>query len=114
MSATFSALVGDMGVLEEGIMSGGQLGTASFAGALTLEPGGGGTMVVTEGPFQGATGTWSAQLGGVPVVAIPTLGAVGVIGLSLLLSSVGVFVLRRPWRRPDPESSAVSPASIRD
>lgn len=78
-----------------GMLSGGNLGDAFFDGsvvaeALTLN----GTIGVETGPFGGAGGTWSGLLGG-SAQAIPTLDAVGLVLLALLLVGLGWMVLAR-------------------
>jgi hypothetical protein len=100
MSANFSALVGPAGELLSGQMSSQEFGSATFEGSLSRAPGGSGSTTVTQGPFTGTTGSWSAQLGGIPVVAIPTLGVLGLASLIVLLIGSGLLLLRRRSSQP--------------
>lgn len=95
MSANFSALVGPAGELLSGLMFSEEFGSSSFEGSLSRAPGASGTTTVTQGPYAGTTGTWSAQLGGIPVVAVPTLGVLGLASLIVLLIGSGLLLLRR-------------------
>lgn len=91
----------------------GTLGSASFSGTLSSPSpgvpalllaafqggGSGGDIDVTEGPFAGASGTWSATL----LAPVPTLTPVALLVLVILLLTVGAFALRR-----DPDARAGS------
>lgn len=69
-------------------------GVTSFSGTLSPNPGGQGTLAVTQGDFIGTDGTWMAvlqQFG----VSIPTLGRWGVAVLTVLLLAAGAWVLSR-------------------
>lgn len=72
---------------------GGDLGTLDFSGQISPNPGGGGDFNVRQGPFAGAMGVWAAQLIE-SVLQIPTLTAVGLTLLTLLLLGVGTLLLR--------------------
>jgi hypothetical protein len=79
----------------QGSMDGGtQFGMASFGGEISPEQGGGGESAVEQGPFAGASGTWTAVLTqqgeGIPV-ATP----VGLTLLVLVLLAVGSALLRQ-------------------
>lgn len=77
------------------LLGGGAFGTAMFTGTVGPERGSaGGTFDVQQGPFAGAGGTWSAVLGE-PVLAIPSLGRVGIALLVVLLAASAAVVLRR-------------------
>jgi hypothetical protein len=71
----------------------GPLGMLSFSGSLTPNPGGGGTFDVTQGAFMGASGSWAAQLAQ-NILEIPTLTAVGLTLLTLLVLGAGYVILR--------------------
>lgn len=72
----------------------GQLGAVDFSGSISPNPGGSGTFSVTQGPFTGETGTWTAeQLSS--ILVIPTLTGLGLTALVILLLAGGTFVLYR-------------------
>ncbi len=86
--------------LEMGMLMGGQLGTAQWAGTVSpafVEGTGvtGGDFFVDSGPFSGSGGTWSAQRGQPPVLTIPTLTRVGLVVLVVLLLGAAGLLLRR-------------------
>jgi len=72
---------------------GGDLGTLDFSGQISPNPGGGGDFIVRQGMFAGAMGVWAAQMVE-SVLQIPTLTAVGLTLLTLLLLGVGTLLLR--------------------
>jgi hypothetical protein len=96
MSANISGTVAG-GVIETGMLEGGNLGTASFTGSLLNNkaegPMSGGTMVLT-GPFAGAMGMWTAFVGNA-VSAIPVLGPVGIAVMVGILLTVALLFLHR-------------------
>ena len=69
-------------------------GNASFSGAISPNPGGGGTMVVNQGPFTGSVGNWSAVLQQ-SLLEIPELTPAGLAILTLLLLASGAWLLGR-------------------
>lgn len=77
-----------------GTIDGGQLGLADFTGTISPNPGGDGTMSVSEGPFAGSSGTWLAELQQ-SVLEIPNLTPLGLGLLTLLLLAAGGWVLSR-------------------
>lgn len=77
-----------------GTIDGGQLGLADFSGTISPNPGGDGTMAVSEGPFAGSSGTWLAELQQ-SVLEIPNLTPLGLGLLTLLLLAAGGWVLSR-------------------
>lgn len=77
-----------------GTIDGGQLGLADFSGTISPNPGGDGTMSVSEGPFAGSSGTWLAELQQ-SVLEIPNLTPLGLGLLTLLLLGAGGWVLSR-------------------
>ena len=85
----------EMGML----IGGGQFGTAQWTGTVaSLAEGGGvtgGDFVVDSGPFSGASGSWSAQRGEPPALAIPTLSTVGAVVLVAVLLAAAALLLRR-------------------
>jgi hypothetical protein len=85
-----------------GMVMGGDLGESDFIGTLAanlaLQGGGNtvsGTTTVTSGPFAGATGTFDAVQGTVPVVEVPASSTVGLVVLVAILLVVGGLLLRR-------------------
>lgn len=72
---------------------GGDLGALNFSGQISPNPGGGGDFNVTQGMYMGLTGTWAAELLE-SVLQIPTLTAVGLTLLTLLLLGAGALLLR--------------------
>lgn len=69
-------------------------GVTSFSGILSPNPGGQGTLAVTQGDFLGTDGTWMAvlqQFG----LSIPTLGRWGIAALTVLLLAAGAWILSR-------------------
>ncbi|MGD2113569.1 MAG: hypothetical protein PVG07_00845 [Acidobacteriota bacterium] len=86
---------GDPGTTDILVMGtiGGTLGMLTFNGSLTPNPGGGGTFSVTQGGFVGAVGSWAAQRFE-SIFEIPTLTAVGLTLLTLLVLGAGYFILR--------------------
>lgn len=69
-------------------------GVASFSGTISPNPGGAGVFAVTQGPFEGADGTWLAQLQALSVLEIPVLTPVGLTLLALFVLGAGALVLR--------------------
>jgi hypothetical protein len=82
-------------------MGGGAFGTGTFTGTVPPAPPKGGagasmsgTFAVTDGPFAGTGGTWSAlQLA--PIAAVPALGPKGLAALALLLLAAALWLLLR-------------------
>ncbi|HEX6201305.1 MAG TPA: hypothetical protein VF150_13660, partial [Thermoanaerobaculia bacterium] len=71
-------------------------GNATFSGTISPNPGGGGTMTVNQGAFDGAFGTWAAELlGGHAAEEIPELTPAGLAVLTLLLLAGGAWLLGR-------------------
>lgn len=95
MMADLDGEVGDDGCIELGLLLGGNFGEASFTGCPgeavdTLV----GSFQVTSGPFEGGGGTWTAVMGA-SVLAIPTLSALGLAALVVLLMLSGAWIARR-------------------
>lgn len=95
MMADLDGEVEDDGCIELGLLLGGNFGEASFTGcpgeaADTLV----GSFQVTSGPFEGGGGTWTAVIGA-SVLAIPTLSALGLAALVVLLMLTGAWIARR-------------------
>lgn len=95
MMADLGGEVSGDGCIEVGLLLGGNLGEASFTGCPgeaedSLE----GSYEVTSGPFAGTVGNWIAVVGR-NVLAIPTLSAVGVAALVVLLMLSGAWIARR-------------------
>lgn len=95
MMASLSGQVGEQGCVTLGLLLGGQLGEASFSGC----PGDArnslvGSFEVTSGPFEGGGGQWLAALDR-SVLAIPTLSALGLAALVVLLMLVGAWIVRQ-------------------
>lgn len=81
-------------VLVSGTLDGGEaFGMASFTGSISTNPGGSGTLSVSSGPFAGGSGGWMVQLQQ-SVLEIPTVSAVGLLLLTVLILSAGTLVLR--------------------
>lgn len=78
-----------------GVLLGGDLGEASFAGQLSPNPGGEGAFNVTSGPSEGSTGSWMAEKLLAPVTAIPNLTPAGLTLLLLLVLGSGYWLLER-------------------
>ena len=70
------------------------IGVSSVEGTISPNPGGSGSIAVTQGPFQGAQGSWTAQLLQ-SVLEIPTLTAVGLTLLTLTILAAGALMLRQ-------------------
>jgi hypothetical protein len=99
MAATLEGTVNGTEI-EAGMMMG-ELGQASFSGAITARGAGGssisGEFSVQQGPFTDSSGTFGA----VPLQeapAIPTLGIVGLALLAALLAAVAAVALARRRR----------------
>lgn len=95
MMADLSGAVGEGDCVTLGLLLGGQLGEATFSGCPgnlpdTLD----GQFQVTSGPFAGTGGSWSAVLGP-SVLAIPTLSALGLAALVVVLMLTGAWLMRR-------------------
>lgn len=69
-------------------------GVATFDGTISPNPGGTGTMIVTQGPFVETEGEWIAILQQ-SVLEIPGLTPVGLTLLTLLLLAGGAWLLAR-------------------
>ena len=81
-------------LMVSGVLDGGQMfGTASFSGSISTNPGGSGTLSVSSGPFAGGSGGWMVQLQQ-SVLEIPTVSAVGLVLLTVLILASGTLVLR--------------------
>lgn len=81
-------------VLVSGLLQGGEMfGEASFNGSISTNPGGSGTLSVSSGPFAGGSGNWMVQLQQ-SVLEIPTVSAVGLLLLTVLILAAGTLVLR--------------------
>lgn len=82
-------------VLVSGMLDGGDMfGTATFSGSISTNPGGQGTFTPTpEGPFAGGSGSWMVQLQQ-SVLEIPTVSAVGLLLLTVMILAAGTLVLR--------------------
>lgn len=82
-------------ILITGFIDGGDpTGLATFDGTISPNPGGGGTMVVNQGPFAGTVGNWAAVLQQ-SVLEIPELTPAGLAVLTLLLLAAGAWLLGR-------------------
>lgn len=95
MMATLDGEADGMGCAQMGALMG-PLGGAFFDGcpgnlARSLV----GNVGVETGPYGGGGGTWSAIFVGQDVLAIPTLGALGLAALVTLLLVSGAWILRR-------------------
>lgn len=95
MSAQLTGIAAD-GVINMGVLMGGNLGEADFQGAAgnlagTLQ----GSFQTTSGPFAGSDGSWFARRQE-SVLAIPTLNDWGLALMAVLVFVAGsLFMLRR-------------------
>lgn len=97
MSADLTGTVAGSSI-EMGMLMGGNLGSAQFTGTVVESADGGNTgggFFVDSGPFSGSDGTWTAQRGAAPVLAIPTLTTIGLVVLVALLLGAAALLLRR-------------------
>ncbi|HSL82320.1 MAG TPA: hypothetical protein VLF66_06055 [Thermoanaerobaculia bacterium] len=69
-------------------------GQATFDGTISPNPGGSGTMIVSQGDFQDTEGDWVAVLQQ-SVLEIPELTPAGLAVLTLLLLAAGAWLLGR-------------------
>jgi hypothetical protein len=72
--------------------------TAGFGGSAQEPSTGGGDLNVTQGPFAGVTGTWSA----VQASAVPAITPLGLLLLVGLVAALGAYLLRRQPRVAQP------------
>jgi hypothetical protein len=78
-----------------GVLMGGQLGEATFAGERTASFTG--DFTAEDGPYAGSTGSWFAvRPPDLPVTAIPTATGLGLALLVLALLGAGLWVMRSP------------------
>lgn len=79
-----------------GTLSSESPGVAAFMLAGLFQDGSGGSMSVNQGPFAGATGSWSATF----LAPVPTLTPVALLVLVILLLAAGALMLRRDSADP--------------
>jgi len=90
MSASLTGTVDEKGCIN-GMLSSGPLGTSYFSCCPNEEGGCSGEFGNETGPYAGGGGTFLAVM----VEVIPTLSAIGLIALTILVLAVGGWMLRR-------------------